>query len=242
MVGMVRNFAKRQLRSMRPRSAQALLSPRERSLKPSRSALQMLIMLMSLAVTHCVLPNEPLDEPTSFNQPPLIDFASVAPSAAVSRVGLNCASFSIQAEATDPDNATLLFRWVVRDEDDTRHAFDQVSNGAPNTARQAFRRFVLSVDFADQVEVVDNVGDAPVGSRTAVVTLYATDAPSWAIETPDLRGQGQKTGPGDDDSKDYPVDFNLGQIPSFEETGERNSVTSFSWAFEFTQVEPTCLP
>ena len=200
-----------------------------------------MVVLAGLAFTQCVLPNEPLDEGPAINQAPVIDFESVDPAEPVTRVGIACGGFQVQANAIDPDSEGMLFRWVVRDEDDTRFKDDSVTDDAPNTLRNAQTRFFLNPDFMDQLEVIDETGEAAIGNRTAMVTLYATDAPSWAIVNPSEEGQGQKTGPGDDKFRDYPADFNLGRIPSFEETGERNSVTSYSWVFEFTPQETPCL-
>ena len=194
--------------------------------------------ILMLVMSHCVLPNEELDPAAMPNQAPLVDIDSALPGGSVIAVDVDCPSISLQVLVDDLDDFDLRLRWVVRDVDATRFSFDTVAPGTPGTPRRAENTFTLSADEFDDIrEQIDN----PVGSRTAFITLYVTDSPSWSIANPNIPGQGQKTTPGSDPSRDYPADFNLGAIPTPDETGGIiYSVTTYSWSFEFNDRGLPC--
>lgn len=207
-------------------------------LRLSDVCVRQIAWLTGLALCGCILPNEPADTMGGPNEAPVLVAGSMEPSAPVSRVNVNCAFFRVTAAALDFDDASLRFRWVVRDADDTRQATeaDRLTSGDPGTPRFATANIFVPIDFVDQVT---QIGE-PEGNRTAMLTLYVTDAPQWAIEDTTLPGQGQKTG-----ETDFPDDFDLGAIPAPDEFGgQRFSVITHSWSFEFVETSPgdiTCI-
>ena len=195
------------------------------------------IGIAATAVVGCVLPNEPFDPAAEPNLSPTIDLATVDPSVGVQPIDVDlCCSVSFEFIARDPDSTDLNFRWVKRDEatttwlaDDETLEEDLVPNGII-----AQGRFNVRDNFQTQISAV-RTGS---GNRTAIITVYVTDAPRWKLADADQVNQGQIN---DARPQVYPVDFNLAQLPSRSETGGIvYSVVSHSWALEFRSGQMGC--
>ncbi len=193
-------------------------------------------VLTMITITACVLPADELTDGSVRNFAPRLDLDTAEPAAAVSPVDIDdCDVIPVQILARDPDDSTLLLRWVVRDEDDTRFLTDSIETDVPDSVQRLANTIPVSAtEFQSQRDAVGG----PAGNRTAVVTVYLTDAPEWAISNPNIPNQGQRV---PDTPGPYPAGFNLGAIASSEENGGFVfSVVSYSWAFEFNDRGLPC--
>ena len=184
-------------------------------------------MLALSLMTGCILPPERELSVRDTNSPPQVDLASLYPATPVSLVGPDCEDFNAGALVHDPDNDSLLFRFVSNNMESDAKAItnaNAVSFAPRGMARNLNARVVPFTDFRRQFEAIRTPSPGePRVIQTAVLSLFITDAEAWA----------------DPDPSPDEGDTDLSQIAETSD-GAQNHVIEIRWAFQFDSTAPRC--
>ena len=157
-----------------------------------------------LAMVGCILPPE-RELLRDDNAPPQVDLASLLPSATILEVGPDCPAFRVEARVRDPDDENVLVRFVADNRASGVRFLNDQNLGTPGGSDPLVDLRVVPVqDFREQFAAIREpvLPGCPATTRTAVLSMFVTDADQWAnpdpnaveIEDPDL----SKIVPSDD--------------------------------------------
>ena len=181
-----------------------------------------------MAMTGCILPPERELSARNDNAPPQVDLASLLPFVPISEVGPDCDEFDVEVgRVRDPDDENLLYRFVsnnkVRNTDCVR---DDIAFSPRGNARALRARVVPRFDFREEFQAITEpvAPNCSPTTRTAVLSLFVTDAQGWADPDPDC-GNGEA------------LDLSLVAPP---EDGRSAHVIEVRWALQFDSSAPGC--
>lgn len=186
-------------------------------------------MLATLMMEACILPPERdlvLDE----NVPPQVDLGSLLPSAPIYEIGPECEAFFVEAgRIRDRDNERVLVRFVANNKTPQVRFLNDIVRDTPGASPRGVGLRVVPVqDFREQFAAIREPGlpGCPATTRTAVLSMFVTDADAWANTDPNAN---------EIDDPD------LSKIAPPREDRPAPHVVEVRWVFRFDSTAPRCL-